>query len=128
MEQETREQDTDFVEPEGTVTLVAPDGAEYRTHDAVTINNLVYGQGYAIKGDEADDDEADSAGAADVSSPGDTDPARTGASTTPDANSEASATTEASQAPTPSPTTVGKSAAKASGSKAASTATPPSTT
>ena len=106
--------DTDYTEPEGTVTLVSPSGGEYRTHNAVEINNLVYGQGYRIKDDEPDPaTQTESASEADA------------------ANEPAPPTTEAPAAPGPSSAggkAVPKAPSKAPGDKAASAPTPPSAT
>lgn len=109
--------DTDYTEPEGTVTLVSPSGGEYRTHNAVEINNLVYGQGYKFKDDAPD-----------------TSPARAeSTSDTGTADDSAASATEAPAAPAPSPTAskaTAKAPAKASADKAAGSGmpTPPSTT
>lgn len=117
--------DTDYTEPEGTVTLVSPSGAEYRTHNAVEINNLIYGQGYKLK-----NDEPESADQAELSSWGGT-PVRT-EGTSAAADNSAAATVEASAAPNPSPAgskTAAKASPKAPSDKAAGGGTlPPAST
>ena len=104
--------DTDFTEPEGTVTLVSPSGAEYRTHNAIEINNLVYGQGYKFK-DEAAADDAKSETDSPVPAP------------TPAAEAGSVSTTEAPTAPPTTPAAAtGKSSAKPSVSKPSTSGTP----
>lgn len=41
------------------VTLIDPNGVEVQVTGAVEINNLVYGQGYTIKGDATPDKAAE---------------------------------------------------------------------
>jgi hypothetical protein len=110
--------DTDYTEPEGTVTLVSPSGGEYRTHNAVEINNLVYGQGYTFKDDGPETNTARTESASNQGTAED---------------DSAAPTTEAPAAPTPSPAVskaAAKAPAKASGEKAAGSGMPasPSTT
>lgn len=119
MAQDTREQDIEYVEPEGTVTLVSPNGDEYRTHSPVEINDLVYGRGYKVK-----DEDAGAAGADAV----------TATEEPPNTTTDTSAATEAPQTDTEAPAAPAapsKASAKAAAKPSTSgspTATPPSTT
>lgn len=107
--------DTDYTEPEGTVTLVSPSGGEYRTHNAVEINNLVYGQGYKVKDGELDP-------AAQTESPSSADAVDEPTTATIGAPAAPSQNLAGSKATPKAP------ASKASMDKAAGTPTPPSAT
>lgn len=82
---------------DGTVVLVSPEGVEVEASTPVTINDLVYGKGYRLKGDDDDPEAAVKAAAPENAKPETAEPVgaatgtQTAASAAPPADAKPSA-------------------------------------